>query len=368
MTETDRRAFLGTLGAVAAACHSGTAEHTSAPAASAATSPAAPGQPAEPPLASAAASASSAAPGSATIPKRQLGSTGVEVSMLGLGGAHIGTQKEEKDSIDVIRYAVDHGFTFLDNCWDYNDGESEKRMGKALADGYRKRVFLMTKLDGRNAKAATDQLEQSLQRLQTDVIDLVQVHEVIRMTDPERVFGKGGTMEALLGAKKAGKLRFIGFTGHKDPDIHLAMLKTAAQHGFHFDTVQMPLNVMDPHYKSFEHKVLPVLLEQKIGVLGMKSMGAGELLKSGVVSAPECLRYALSLPTSVVITGCESRKDVDQAVGVATHFVPFTAEEKMALLERSKKAGGAGEFELFKTSQHFDGTAKNPHWLETAKI
>jgi hypothetical protein len=146
------------------------------------------------------------------------------------------------------------------------------------------------------------------------------------------------------------------------------MLKTAAQHGFHFDTVQMPLNVMDPHYKSFEHKVLPVLLEQKIGVLGMKSMGAGELLKSGVVSAPECLRYALSLPTSVVITGCESRKDVDQAVGVATHFVPFTAEEKMALLERSKKAGGAGEFELFKTSQHFDGTAKNPHWLETAKI
>jgi aryl-alcohol dehydrogenase-like predicted oxidoreductase len=236
-------------------------------------------------------------------------------------------------------------------------------MGEALADGYRKRVFLMTKLDGRNAKAATEQLEQSLQRLQTDVIDLVQVHEVIRMTDPERVFGKGGTMEALLAAKKAGKLRFIGFTGHKDPAIHLAMLKTAAQHGFHFDTVQMPLNVMDPHFKSFEHQVLPVLLEQKIGVLGMKPMGSGVILKSGVVSAPECLRYSLSLPTSVVITGCESRKDVDQAVAVATHFVPLTDTEKTALLERSKKAGSAGEFELFKTTQMFDGTAQNPKWL-----
>jgi predicted aldo/keto reductase-like oxidoreductase len=353
MTETDRRAFLGTLGAVAAACHSAPTDHT----------PPAPSSEAAP-----ATSSAPPAPANATIPKRVLGATGVEVSMLGLGGAHIGTQKEERESIDVIRYAVDHGFTFLDNCWDYNDGESEKRMGKALVGGYRQRVFLMTKLDGRNAQAATEQLEQSLQRLQTDVIDLVQVHEVIRMTDPERVFGKGGTLEALQAAKKAGKLRFIGFTGHKDPDIHLAMLKTAADHGFHFDTVQMPLNVMDPHFKSFEHNVLPVLLEQKIGVLGMKPMGAGVILKSGVVSAQECLRYSLSLPTSVVITGCESRKDVDQAVDVATHFVPFTAAEKVALLERSKKAGSAGEFELFKTSQHFDGTAKNPHWLETAKI
>jgi len=364
MNESDRRAFLGTLGAMAAACHSAKSEHAPAPKPSATTSPGSP----LPAAAAKDASPSASAPATTTIPKRALGATGVEVSMLGLGGAHIGKQKDESDSIDVIRYAIDRGFTFMDNCWDYNDGESEKRMGKALADGYRKRVFLMTKLDGRNAKAASEQLEQSLQRLQTDVIDLVQVHEVIRMSDPERVFGKGGTLEALLAAKKAGKLRFIGFTGHKDPEIHLAMLRLASQHSFRFDTVQLPLNVMDPHFKSFEQKVLPVLLDLKIGVLGMKPLGSGVILKSGVVSAPECLRYSLSLPTSVVITGCESRKDVDQAVDVATHFVPLTPSEKSALLERSKQAGRAGEFELFKTSQQFDGTAKNPHWLETAKI
>ena len=288
--------------------------------------------------------------------------------MFGLGGAHIGTQEEEKDSIDVIRYAVDRGFTFLDNCWDYNDGKSEERMGKALAEGYRQRVFLMTKLDGRSAQSASAQLEQSLKRLQTEMIDLVQVHEVIRMTDPGRVFGKGGTMEALLAAKQAGKLRYIGFTGHKDPGIHLAMLEMADQHGFRFDTVQMPLNVMDAHYHSFEQRVLPVLVAKKIGVLGMKSMGAGVILKSGVVSAPECLRYAASLPTSVVITGCENRKDVDQAVALATNFSPLTGAEKSALLERTQAAARAGQFELFKTSEHFDGTAKHPHWLETAKI
>ena len=363
MSESDRRAFLVTLGAAAAACRSATSDHAPLAASSIASGalPSAATAPANPP-------AAAPAPVSAGIPKRTLGATGEMVSMLGLGGAHIGQQTDANDSIDVIRYAIDHGFTFLDNCWDYNGGESEKRMGKALTDGYRKRVFLMTKLDGRNAKAATEQLEQSLERLKTDVIDLVQVHEVIRTTDPERVFGKGGTMEALLAAKKAGKLRYIGFTGHKDPDIHLAMLKTAADHGFRFDTVQMPLNVMDPHYKSFEHQVLPVLVEKNIGVLGMKSMGSGVILKSGIVSAPECLRYALSLPTSVVITGCETRKDVDQAVSVASTFAPLTPAEKTELLARSKSAGSNGEFEWFKTKNHFDGTAQHPHWLETAKI
>ena len=356
MSDTDRRAFLTTLGAVAAACHPKTS--------------AGGGTSRKPAVAAPAASA--AAPSTpavqVTMPKRALGSTGEMVSMFGLGGAHIGKQKDEKDSIDVIRYAVDHGFTFLDNCWDYNDGKSEERMGKALADGYRQRVFLMTKLDGRSAQSATDQLEQSLFRLKTEMIDLVQVHEVIRMTDPARVFGKGGTMEALLAAKKAGKLRYIGFTGHKDPAIHLAMLKMADDHGFRFDTVQMPLNVMDAHYKSFERSVLPVLVEKKIGVLGMKSMGDGIILKSGVVSAPECLRYSASLPTSVIITGCENRTDVDQAVAIAKDFTPLNAAEKSALLARTQAAAVAGEYELFKTSDHFDGTAKNPHWLESAKI
>jgi predicted aldo/keto reductase-like oxidoreductase len=318
------------------------------------------------PTAPPSASASAAAAG---VPKRQLGSTGVEVSMLGLGGAHIGKPElAENEAISLMRAAIDGGITFFDNCWDYNEGHSEERMGKALRDGYRNKVFLMTKLDGRTAKAAQAQLEQSLRRLQTDVIDLVQVHEVIRMNDPERSFASDGIMGALQAAKKAGKLRFIGFTGHKDPAIHLHMLHAAQKAGFEFDTVQMPLNVMDAHYKSFEHGVLPVLLERKIGVLGMKSMGSGDILKSGVVSAEECLRYALSLPTSVVITGIDSRQVLEQDLKLARTFVPLSAQEREALLSRTKSAAQAGEHELFKTANKYDGTAKNPKWLESAEI
>ncbi len=302
------------------------------------------------------------------IPKRPLGTTGVSVSMIGLGGAHIGKQKEEAESIAIIRSAVDRGITFLDNCWDYNDGKSEDRMGKALRDGYRDRVFLMTKLDGRTKETAAAQLEQSLKRLQTDHIDLVQIHEVIRMGDPEAAFKEGGCIEALVAAKKAGKLRFIGFTGHKDPEIHLAMLKMADKHGFRFDTVQMPLNVMDAHYKSFEKKVLPVLVEKKIGVLGMKPMGSGIILESKKVAAPECLRYSLSLPTSVVITGCDKMEILDQAIEVASTFQPMRKEEVAALLERTKDAAKDGAFEKFKTSLMFDGTTNNPHWLTTANL
>ena len=310
----------------------------------------------------------SAAQTTAEMPKRKLGGTGVEVSLVGLGGFHIGLPKEEQESVRIIRSALDRGINFMDNCWDYNEGKSEERMGKALKDGYREKAFLMTKLDGRTKKAAAEQLEQSLKRLGTDHIDLVQVHEVIRMTDPGRTFEAGGCMEALLEAKKAGKLRFIGFTGHKDPEIHLAMLKAADDHNFKFDTVQMPLNVMDAHYKSFEKKVLPVLVQKNIGVLGMKAMGSGIILKSGAVQAMECLHYAMNLPTSVVITGCDTMGILDQAIQAALTFKPLPPAEVTALLERTKSFAEKGEFEKFKTSEMFDGTTTNPKWLETAKI
>src|SRR6202049_4500267 len=262
---------------------------------------------------------------------RPLGRTGEEVSVSGLGGHHIGRQKDEKDSIQIIRAAIDAGINFMDNSWDYHDGVSEVRMGKALKDGYRKRVFLMTKIDGRTREEAAKQIDQSLQRLQTDVIDLVQHHEVIRLEDPDRIFAEGGAQEAVLQAKKAGKIRFIGFTGHKDPFVHLRMLEAAARHDFHFDTCQMPLNVMDAHFRSFGHNVLPKLVEQGIGVLGMKSMGDGNILKSGRVTAIECLHYALNLPTSVVITGCERMAILDQAIEAARTVKPMSLRERSAL-------------------------------------
>ena len=304
-----------------------------------------------------------------TVPKRKLGRTGEMVSMIGLGGFHIGTKSlSDDEAVKLIRSAIDNGITFLDNCWDYNGGTSEERMGKALEGGYRKRVFLMTKLDGRTRDAARDQLGQSLERLKTDHIDLVQVHEVIRMTDPERVFGENGAIQALLDARREGKIRFIGFTGHKDPTIHLTMLEAAKKHKFTFDTVQMPLNVMDAQYVSFEKAVLPVLLERQIGVLGMKSMGSGDILKSGVVKPEECLRYSLSLPTSVVITGIDSDKVLAQDLEVARSFQPLSADEKQALLARAADAAKNGKYELFKTSHKYDGTEANKHWLEEARI
>jgi predicted aldo/keto reductase-like oxidoreductase len=304
---------------------------------------------------------------SAAMPTRLLGSTGVSVSVVGIGGFHLG-MPEEAESIRIVRTALDRGVTFLDNCWDYNDGKSEERMGKALKDGYRAKAFLMTKLDGRTKQAATEQLEQSLRRLGTDVIDLVQIHEVIRPTDPGRCFAAGGCIEALVDAKKAGKLRFIGFTGHKDPDIHLAMLKAADDHGFRFDTVQMPLNVMDAHYRSFEKMVLPVLQQKKIGVLGMKSMASGMILQSKTVSAVDCLHYAMNLPTSVVITGCDSMGVMEQAINAALSFKPMLPPEVTALLDKTRDAARDGRYERFKTSTMFDGTHKHPEWLEKASI
>jgi aryl-alcohol dehydrogenase-like predicted oxidoreductase len=306
-------------------------------------------------------------PAGGTMPQRALGATGVKVSMVGLGGFHLGIPREDKEATRIIHAALDHGVTFLDNCWDYHDGKSEARMGAALADGgRRKKVFLMTKLDGRTAAAASAQLEQSLRRLRTDVIDLVQIHEVIRMGDADRVFAPGGAVESLVAAKKAGKLRYIGFTGHKDPAIHLHMLETAKKHGFSFDAVQMPLNVMDAHYKSFQQKVLPLLRERGLATLAMKPLGSGILLESGAVRADECLRYTMSLPTSVTITGCDTMGVLEQALALALAFKPLDERERADILARSAPLAADGRFEKFKTTSMFDGTAAHPEWLEKA--
>ena len=294
---------------------------------------------------------------------RTLGRSGEKVSMAGLGGYHIGIQRDEAESIRIIRTAVDNGINFLDNCWDYNDGASEVRMGKALRDGYRKRVFLMTKTDGQLKDSWAKQLEESLRRLQTDMIDLVQFHEVIRPGDPDRIFGPQGAIEAALAARKAGKIRYIGFTGHKDPDIHLKMLNTAFAHGFTFDAVQMPLNVMDAHYHSFAKKVVPVLVSHGIGVLGMKPLGSGIILQSKTVTPIECLHYSMNLPTSVVINGCDTLERLDQLLEAARAFRPLSESQVAALLAKTAAAGAQGKFELFKTTHNFDGTVANPKWL-----
>jgi len=297
---------------------------------------------------------------------RRLGSTGEEVSAIGLGGHHIGRQSDEQESIRLIRSAIDAGINFLDNCWDYHDGLSETRMGKALQGGYRDRVFLMTKIDGRTRASAARQIDECLARLQTDVIDLLQFHEVIRLEDPDRIFAEGGAMEAVLAARRAGKVRFVGFTGHKDPLVHLRMLEVAASHGFRFDAVQMPLNVMDAHFRSFERQVLPLLVAEDMGVIGMKSMGDGLILKSHTATPRECLRYALSLPTSTVVTGIDRMEVLEQDLDVVRTFTPMSAEERADLLARTAEAARGGAFEGFKTTNGFDGTALFPDWLGEA--
>ena len=297
------------------------------------------------------------------IPYRTLGRSKEKVSLIGLGGYHLGNQADPQESIRIIRTGLDEGVNFLDNCWDYNGGESEIRMGNALRDGYRQKAFLMSKIDGRTNAAATNQINESLRRLQTDRIDLLQFHEVIRDTDPTRIFAQGGAMEAVLEAQKTGKVRFIGFTGHKSPDIHLQMLATASKHGFTFDAVQMPLNIMDAHFNSFEKKVLPVLLKSDIGVLGMKPMGDRIILESKTATPVECLHYAMNLPTSVVITGCDSLPILQQALDAARSFHPMNSSQVAALLAKTATAAKAGQFELYKTSHRFDGTYANPQWL-----
>jgi len=298
------------------------------------------------------------------IPYRTLGRTGEEVSIVGLGGYHIGTQDlSEEESIRITRTAIDNGINFMDNCWDYNNGISEIRMGKALQNGYRDKVFLMTKIDGQYKMVAEQQIQESLQRLRTDHIDLLQFHEIIRIDDCYRVFGQGGAIEAALEAKEAGKIRYIGFTGHKSPEVHLKMLETAFKHQFAFDAVMMPLNVMDPHFESFEMKVLPVLKEHSIGVIAMKPFGFRHILESETVSPVECLHYVMSLPVDVVVTGCDSLPILEQALKAARSFRPMTEAERSALLTRTAKAAESGKFEPYKTTRQFDMTDFNPHWM-----
>ncbi len=294
---------------------------------------------------------------------RELGTTGERVSAIGMGGYHLGKQPEASQSIQLMHTGIDRGITFLDNCWDYNDGISEIRMGQALRNGYRQKVFLMTKMDGRTAVEYNKQLEQSLGRLQTDMIDLVQFHEVIRLEDPDRIFAPSGAMEAAIAARKAGKIRYIGFTGHKDPLVHLRMIETAQKHNFHFDTVQMPINVMDAHFRSFTKEVMPVALKQGIGVLAMKTFGDPYILKSNTVQPIEALHYSLTLPVSVIITGIDSTQILDQAFEAARTFKPLDQAQMASLLARTATAASEGKFELFKTTSHYDGTAANPKWL-----
>jgi aryl-alcohol dehydrogenase-like predicted oxidoreductase len=295
---------------------------------------------------------------------RTLGSTGEKVSAIGVGGWHLSLKHvDEELSLRIVRTAIDRGVNFMDNSWDYNDGESERRMGKALLDGYRERAFLMTKIDGRTKQEAAKQLDESLRRLRVDYIDLVQHHEVIRYEDPHRIFDEEGANAALLEAREAGKLRYIGFTGHKDPHIHLHTLEVAKEHGFKFDTAQMPLNVMDAHYRSFEKLVVPELLKQKIGVLGMKALANGILLKSNTATPIECLHYVLNLPTSVVITGIDSMEILDQAFEAVRTFHPLNRQELDALLAKTALAAATGRYEPFKTTSIFDSTAQNPQRL-----
>lgn len=298
------------------------------------------------------------------MPMRTLGRTGQSVSALGLGGWHLSLKHVDAKLADrIMRSAADRGINFFDNSWDYNDGESERRMGKFLSDGYRDRIFLMTKIDARTKKEAAKQLDESLKRLKTDVIDLVQHHEVIRFEDPNRIFAEDGANSALVEAREQGKLKYIGFTGHKDPRIHLYMLEVARENGFVFDAAQMPLNVMDAHFRSFAKMVVPELVKQNIAVLGMKPMANGHILRSKTATPIECLHYALNLRTSVVITGIDSMEILDQAFEAARTFHPMSEEELEKILSKTRAPAVHGGYELFKTSSIYDGTASNPEWL-----
>ena len=293
---------------------------------------------------------------------RRLGRTGETVSLVGVGGAHL-IGPSENEAIRIVRTALDRGVNFLDNCWDYSDGKCEERMGKALRDGYRAKAFLMTKIDGRDKATAARQIDESLARLGTDHLDLLQHHEVLRTSDADRIFAKGGAMEAVVAAQKAGKVRLVGFTGHKDPAMHLHMFATADKHGFHFDTVQMPLNVMDAHFRSFARAVVPAAAKRGTAVLAMKTLGFGSIPKSGTVSAIECLHYAMSRPVSVVITGMDKFERLDQACEAVRTFAPLDKKQVAALLERTRVAAAEGKYERYKVSEYFDGTTKHPEWM-----
>jgi aryl-alcohol dehydrogenase-like predicted oxidoreductase len=301
--------------------------------------------------------------GNGDMPMRALGRSGERVSLIGLGGYHLGSVADEQTAIRLVRQAIDNGVNFMDNCWDYHAGVSETWMGKALRDGYRKKVFLMTKIDGQTKESATRQIEECMGRLQTDVIDLMQFHEVIRPGDPDRIFSPDGAFEAVMAAKKAGKVRYIGFTGHKDPDVHLKMIETGLQHGFTFDAVQLPLNLLDHHYRSFEKKVLPVLVKHGIGVLAMKPLAEGHIFKTNTVTAAEAFHYVMGLPVAVVITGFETTERLNQALDAARTFKALGEKQVASLLAKTAAPAREGKFEPFKTTNDYDGTIHNPQWL-----
>jgi uncharacterized protein len=297
--------------------------------------------------------ATMAAMASGTVPKRKFGKTDLEVSIIGIGGFHLGSAKNGQHATEIVHHALDAGINFLDNAWEYHDGQSEEWMGKALG-GRRKEVILMTKVctHGRNKAVAMEMLEESLRRLRTDHLDVWQVHEVVYDNDPDLIFAPNGAAEALLQAKKDGKVRFVGFTGHKDPSIHLKMLS----HGFPFDTIQMPLNPFDATFRSFETHVLPEARRQGLAIFGMKSMGgSGEMIKNGEVTPGEALHYAMSLPVTTTISGIDSMEVLKQNLEIVANFSPLSEDVMNQLRSRCRQGAGDGHLELFKTTTMYDG-------------
>jgi aryl-alcohol dehydrogenase-like predicted oxidoreductase len=298
------------------------------------------------------------------MPYRTFGNTQEKISLIGLGGFHFANPRDPAESTRILHKAVDSGINFMDNCWDYHNGDSEVRMGNALKEGnYRKKVFLMTKIDGQTKASAEKQINDFLKRLQTDVIDLMQIHENVRWEDADRAFAPAGSIEALTAARKAGKIRYIGFTGHKDPGMHNKMLDVAAKNNFHFDSAQMPLSIADAHFKSFAREVVPRLIKQGTAVLAMKTLAGGALVGSRAITPIQCLHYAMNLPTSTVITGIDDEQILNQALEAAKTFKPFTREELAALLAKTRPDNTTGRNEIFKTTNSYDGTARRPDWL-----
>jgi uncharacterized protein len=301
------------------------------------------------------------------IPTRPFGRSGERVSILGLGGWHLGVPKTDREAVHLAHTAIDAGVTFLDNAWDYNDGLSEERMGKALV-GRRDQVFLMTKVctHGRDARVAMSQLEDSLRRLRTDYLDLWQIHEVVFDDEPARHFAKGGVVEALDKARQQGKVRYVGFTGHKDPRLHLEMLA----YDYSWDSCQLPLNCFDGSFRSFEERVLPELNRRGIAPIGMKALGGdGRCVKEKAVAAQEALGYALSLPVTTVVSGIDTLKVLKQNVSIADGFKPFSARAMQALRKKVAANAADGRFELYKISANFEGAeSRRQHGLPAAAV
>jgi aryl-alcohol dehydrogenase-like predicted oxidoreductase len=299
------------------------------------------------------------------VPTRRLGRTGENVSMVAIGGGQLGTSVlSDIEAVHLLHRGIDQGVTFLDNSWDYDEGRSEERMGAAIGrGGYRRRVFLATKFDGRDRQTAAKQLDESLRRLETDHVDLWQFHENIRPDDADRAFAPGGAIEAMIAAKEAGKVRFLGFTGRKHPDYHVHMFEVAAKNGFVFDAVQMPLNIMDPHFRSFERSVIPLAQATDTGIIAMNAFGDRGILDTRIAAPLQMLHYSLSLPVASVVNGVNSIFTLDEAVTAAVSFRPLSEAQIAALLARSAAQSANGALERYKISDEFDVTVQHPEWM-----